>query len=83
MEGYPNLRFKLQNERVSVYRLWFIKTDWFIAFPHKNSSYFVVTLPIMLCVFVWVTEEIDINLIWLKLEAQVSLYRSPDINKSS
>ena len=22
MEGYSNLRFKLQNERVSVYRLW-------------------------------------------------------------
>ena len=22
MEGYPNLRFKLQNARVSVYRLW-------------------------------------------------------------
>ena len=22
MEGYPNLRFKLQNERVSVYKLW-------------------------------------------------------------
>ena len=22
MEGYPNLSFKLQNERVSVYKLW-------------------------------------------------------------
>ena len=22
MEGYPNLRFKLQNERVSMQRLW-------------------------------------------------------------
>ena len=36
---------------VKPWYLHFIKTDWFIPFPHKNSSYFVVALPIMLCVF--------------------------------